>query len=238
MKTYTLIKIIEDYYKSEWKKNIFFCFSQEGKITIEHAKNYVQNLKFLVQQTQPNLELASAEARKHNLKPLEEYFEKKMVEEFGHDQWAENDLQTLSQHTKSNDLLSPLSPYMIALKIQMRNFILQHPSLFLPHILFAEHFTVLATPSLIENFSTRCGLPPHAFSIITNHAELDKEHVQESLNEYDEYFSPSISDEEYESALYTSIALFDKICSSLIIYNKLNTYERLYEQRQSLCQSP
>jgi len=74
-------------------------------------------------------------------------------------------------------------PALYELTDLIERYIRLNPNLYLPYILLAEYFIVLVGPRWLSALETKCRLPSRFISIVGNHVELDKSHVDEDLRE-------------------------------------------------------
>lgn len=66
---------------------------------------------------------------------------------------------------------------MLQLVRHIEKLIDKDPYLYLPYIYFAEYLCVLYGPKMAKALEENCGYLPRSMTIIENHAELDKDHV-------------------------------------------------------------
>ena len=86
------------------------------------------------------------------------------------------------------------------------------PALYLAYILFAEQLVVILGPEWLELLEARCGIPRSSMTVIGNHAELDKEHVESALEEIDDLVGDPRKLPRMRDALRRSIGFFDRFC--------------------------
>jgi len=178
-----LLKIqVEDYYRGLRVRSPFLQRASQGTVSPYMVAIYVSNLRFLFAQTPEFLKKSIERAHQARLPELATFYQEKWREEQGHDKWAEDDLVHISEMFGVKGELA-LSCHVKNLVKYLFETIEQDPLLFLSYIFFAEYLTILAGPELLYLLETKCGIPKRMVSAIGNHAELDKDHVDEMIRE-------------------------------------------------------
>lgn len=199
---------IEAYVREARATNPMYRRVSEGSLEREKVGRYLVNVLHLLRHTPPYLERARERARELGYQALADYFDQKIDEEVGHDQWAVSDIQhfTTVLNVQCRDVVMPSLASMLA---YLRDLIDEDPTLYLAYILFAEYVTVLEGPELLKLLEERCGIPQQYMSAIGNHVELDKEHVEEGLDAIDALVGDPAYLSPMRQALRRSIRYFD-----------------------------
>lgn len=148
------------------------------------------------------------------LQRYEKYLEEHIREEVGHDQWASEDLHNLN----SLYLVLPreVSPSMKLLVSYIEKLIHRDVRLYLPYILFAEYFSVVAVPECAAALERHCTIPKSVVSVFTKHAELDVEHSYHDAELID--FTSTTDDEYAMHSFYVierAFALYEAFLSEI-----------------------
>lgn len=159
--------------------NPFYKHVYAGSLTVDQLEMYLFNIKHSLKSTIPQCATGAKGSRKIGLEKLSKFFLHKIKEETGHDQWADEDLQKIASELTSHQESHKLLPEMQALIAFNNSLVKQDPRLYLIYMLFAEYFTVIAGPEFMEALEAKCHIPRSMISVVTKHAELDKDHVHE-----------------------------------------------------------
>lgn len=151
----------------------------EGRLSPEMFSHFLVNVHTLVQHTPIHLNLAIRTAEARGLSALQKYFEQKLIEESGHDKWAEADIQNLKKRKSNISVIDGTDPTMKSLLLNIESTIQKDPYLYLAYIFFAEYLTVLYGPTMNRALIEKCGYPAESMTVVENHAELDKDHVND-----------------------------------------------------------
>jgi hypothetical protein len=89
------------------------------------------------------------------------------------------------------------------------------PVLYLSYILFAEYLIVLLGPEWLRMLEERCGIPRSSMTVIGNHIELDREHVEEALDQIDALVSDPHKLPSMRAVLLETFAYFDRFCADV-----------------------
>ena len=196
-------------------KNPVFARTREGKLTPDRVGAYLANVHFLISHTPFFLTRAGDRARELGDPKLAEHFAHKFIEEHGHDAWAERDVSRLAA-IPGNDFSRKALPSMVALTDFLTGIVEGDPVLFLAYELFAEYLIVILGPEWLTMLEERCGIPRSSMTVIANHVELDKDHVEEGLETIDDLVGDPRKLPELRETLRTTFELFDKFCAELI----------------------
>lgn len=96
--------LVEQESKKILETNPFFIKARTGLFQESDCINYLSNLMYLFQYTCPHLKVAQNRAAELGNQELADFFEKKIEEEKGHDQWAKQDLKNLNTIREQVDL--------------------------------------------------------------------------------------------------------------------------------------
>ena len=102
---------------------------------------------------------------------------------------------------------------MVAVR-DLERAIVARPASYLAYILFAEYITVLMGPVWVDALREHCAVPAEALSVVSRHADLDREHVAECVSEFDALLAPSDAPGAFET-LAMSMAHFEAFCDEL-----------------------
>jgi hypothetical protein len=172
---------VENISKKIIETNNFFISAISGVLTKNHFEVLLNNYAFVIAHTPICMHLASLNSTD---KYMEDFFDKKNIDEAGHVEWAYDDLSYLGKTKRKVDLLKILNnaklliDYIIEnIKIDVRTYIL--------YIFIAEYLMVLLGPFIVYNTNSSSV----EFSVVKNHVELDKNHVLEDLIAIDKCFT-------------------------------------------------
>lgn len=205
---------IERYATRAREENMLFVRARDGALGPRHMLPYLRSIHFLVSHTPIHLRRAAARAAEAGDSPLAEHYLAKITEEAGHDAWAERDVRVLSERSGMTATAGIL-PAMRDLVDFLAQLIDRDPSLYLAYILFAEYFLVLLGPEWLALLEERCSIPRSAMSVVSNHVELDKSHVEHALEEIDDLVGDPKKLPRMREALLQSMGLFDAFCAQV-----------------------
>jgi hypothetical protein len=179
----TLRVEIERYARSVTQSGTLMLAAKNGKLSRAHVGRYAGGLLFLIRGTLAVLERAQQRALAMGDLHLAAHYRRKLLEERGHDRWAEKDLEKLPSTLAygpdaSGSALGRLVNYLG----EVAN---QDPCLYLSYILLAEYLTVLAGPEWLEILEHNCGVPRTTLTVVDNHIALDRDHVAEGVQTID-----------------------------------------------------
>ena len=162
-----------------------------------------------------HLELAAKTSKIMSMKDHYNFFAEKIKEEEGHDKWAEDDLK-IQRDLGAKESSAAILPSMQALIDFNGSNIKKDPDLYLPYILLAEYFTVIATPPMLEALENNNNIPREAMSVLGNHAELDKHHINEWEEEVSEFLDIEKYEEKYLSVIKEANRIYDLFCNECV----------------------
>ncbi|HEY2408653.1 MAG TPA: hypothetical protein VGI10_21755 [Polyangiaceae bacterium] len=181
--------------------------------------SYLSNARYLVRNTPRHTEMARRRSQELGRPALAAHFAHKLVEETGHDRWADADLAQMSDLFGSRASERPTAA-LVELMGYLDQAIQEEPAGYLAYALHAEYFTVLIGPEWVRMLDERCGVPRTAMTVVTKHVTLDQDHVLEGAREID--------------ALVTDPALLpvlQRVLSRAMSYLE-SFYDQIYEQTQ------
>ena len=215
-----LLKIkIECFYQHMRTTNPLFLNAKNGKLGPKHIVKYLSNIHFLVAHTPIHLHQALERSKLSGQEDLSNYYEKKIPEEQGHDQWAIDGLSKLNEN-QGLSLFKNILPTMKKLVEYNQKMIQKDPLSYLSYIFFSEYFTVLGAEEWLNDLEIKCGIPKSMMSIIGNHATLDKDHIQEDLKILKKITenNPSTAQAHTKSLIHeleTSMLNFEHFCTEV-----------------------
>jgi hypothetical protein len=206
------LRVEIDRYAVEMRRsNPLYMRAADGTLTADCIATYLANIHHLICYTPTYLTRARDRAAALGDAKLTAHYQHKRGEEVGHEAWAERDLQRVAPQA-----IRPVErnavPSMHALIDYLARLIDHDPALYLSYILFAEHLLVVLGPEWLEMLETRCGIPRSSMTVIGNHIELDKEHVEEALEQIDILVGDPRKLPDMRRALRATMAHFDQFC--------------------------
>lgn len=203
---------IEGFAAAGKANNPLFVRAASGELTPAHIGKYLSNIHQLVLHTPIHLQRARAEAKRRGDEALAAHFARRFSEEDGHDAWAERDLARVAPlRPKRVDVCESMQ----ALFTFIERTIDEDPALYLAYILFAEYLTVLVGPEWLDLLEERCGIPRASMTVVSNHAELDREHVATALEEIDALVGDPSKLPRLRSVLDETFAIYDRFCDEV-----------------------
>jgi pyrroloquinoline quinone (PQQ) biosynthesis protein C len=202
---------IESYAVEMRRSNPLFTKAQDGTFTADCIGRYLANIHFLISYTPQYLARARDRARELGDERLARHYQVKIGEEVGHDAWAERDIERVSAQARK-PVDRGTMPAMVGLVEYLGRMIDDDPTLYLAYILLSEQLTVFLGPEWLTLLHENCGIPRSSMSVIGNHAELDKEHVEHALEEIDDLVGDPRKLPRMRAALRSSLAYFDRFC--------------------------
>lgn len=206
---------IEAFYHEKMQGHDFFVKARSGNLNAKHVEILLAQLYAVVSKTQSMLRFAIDVCEKRGLHELAEFYKLKVKEEVGHDQWAIEDLRALrGQGAQFAD--QPAQESAVAKMLEMhRELIDRDPALYLPYILFAEYYTVIATNETLDLLENRCGIPRSCFSVLSNHQELDQDHVDEWQDSIDSLIDTGRYEKPFHDVLQKTFGLYQDVMSEV-----------------------
>lgn len=173
-----LMKEIEVFWADVKGRHPLFKTILENKTDPSTIALFIANIEYLVVHTPIHLRKAKKVAENREQKDLAAYLQIKIDEEEGHDVWAKDDLKRLRQKGAS-DVSRYALPTMEKLIQKLDEMIERDPYEYLAYILYAEYFTVISADECFSSLTSKSDIHPDDVTVISKHAELDKEHVSE-----------------------------------------------------------
>lgn len=149
----------------------------EGALGPRALALYLESLRYVFLNSQQNLATAAARSRALQFEDLAAHFDEKVVEERGHEAWAQRDLTRLPK--QATERLQPAqgSRRLVALQQEL---IAEHPICFLAYAVWAEYFTAMLGPAWLSMLA-QSGYEREDVTAVANHVEADSEHAELGL---------------------------------------------------------
>jgi hypothetical protein len=204
---------IDQYAHRMRTENPIFFRAEDGTLRYSAIAFYLANVRELLRHSPRQLARARGNARASGDVALALHFQHKLEEEVGHDRWADDDLRTLRDRTDvANAAVGPAMRTQIGWIDQI---IEEDPALFLAYILFAEYLIVLLGPEWLGLLESRCGIPRSSMTVIGKHAELDKDHVDEAMDEIDRLVADPKKLRRMREVVVEATQLFQRFCEEV-----------------------
>lgn len=201
-----------DRYAVEMRRsNPLFTKAEDGTLSAGCIARYLANIHSLIRYTPTYLARARDRARERGDDHLAAHYQHKRGEEVGHDEWAERDFHRVSAQASKRVHRETL-PAIDDLIAYLAKLIDEDPALYLAYILFTEQLIVILGSEWLTLLEDRCGIPRSSMTVVANHAELDKEHVEEALEEIDDLVGDPTKLPKMREALLESISYFHRFC--------------------------
>lgn len=208
---------IERFVPEVERENALFLGALEGSLTAPTMAHYLHNVRHLVRHTPFFLERARDRASALGQDGLASYFAEKLVEEQGHDRWADSDLKRLRARF-GTEAPPDIAPALLDLLRFIDETIERDPTLYLAYILFAELHIVLMGPRWLDLLEKQCGFEKEMFTVIGFHAELDREHTAEGMEAIDRLVTEPAKLPAMRATLRTTMDLFQAYCADVVRY--------------------
>lgn len=210
MTTQQLKQSIERFHQHIKNSSPLFLNAKNGTLTDRHIAEYLKNILYLIRHTPIHLSLAKKRSSELSLFQLEQFFNQKLKEEHDHDRWAEQDL---IQFLGSKEIiLEDLSFTIKALISMIEETIQKDPRQYLAYVFFSEYFTVLGGDEWMEDLEKQCKIHRSSMTVIGNHVDLDKAHVQEDILQINSLVEETGSFEKLSHSLQNFMNLFESFC--------------------------
>jgi hypothetical protein len=221
---------IEQYAARMRRSNRLYLGAESGSLVAAQVAAYLANIHHLLLYTPVYLRRARERAAALQQTALAEHYDQKFSEETGHDAWAERDIERVSGHA-SISARREVVPSMQELLTFIASIIDEDPALYLSYILFAEQLVVILGPEWLQFLEERCNIPRSSMTVIGNHVELDREHVEQALDTIDDLVADPRKLPRMRAVLLETMASFDRFCIEI-------TQERPYDSRASQQPAP
>lgn len=203
---------IEQYAETMKTENPLYVRAAEGTLTPEHLARYLANIEATVKQSVVHFARARDVSAARGDAVLAAHFDQRIGEEVGHDAWAARDLRRVAPKSERRPAVLPS---LRALWEFLESTIDDDPAIYLAYILFGEYLIVLLGPTWLGLLEERCGIPRTSMTVVGNHAELDKDHVQTALEEIDDLVGDPSKLPRMRKVLTETFAHFDRFCAEV-----------------------
>lgn len=205
------IRSFHDMFKAS---NELYACAKAGTMSPTMLSALLAGIEYLTKSTIPCLEQAAAVARARGAEALARFYINKIPEEIGHDQWARNDRETIAKNFAVHpDIIVPEGIYeMVGCQYAA---MARNPKLYLVHMLFAEYFTVIAVGDWVTLLKEKSHLGPELMSVLTKHAELDRDHVEDDLHQINKFVSSHYEYCQCMEHLYRTMGNYEQFCSDI-----------------------
>jgi hypothetical protein len=193
------------------QKSALGAVARQGKLPPRAVALYLESLRYLFQNSQLNLALASAACKSSGQSELAEYFASKAHEEIGHDRWASDDLSRLPEAAVIG--VCP-SPAIVSLVEWQRALIVQHPVCFVAYALWAEYFTVLLGDEWLDALAAS-GYEREQVTAITKHLLADGEHAARGFADIDRLWHGQPAAAVILHAVERAGQIFERFCDEI-----------------------
>jgi pyrroloquinoline quinone (PQQ) biosynthesis protein C len=156
--------------------------ARSGRLGSTVVLHYLSDLRYLTEQTTRLLDLAASASAELGQVELAAHFRQKLSEETGHHVWAENDMAKL-RRTFGSMPAPKASRALRELVEYLARTIERNPICYVGYALLAEYVTVAVGPAWLRALEENCGIGAEHLSVVANHIELDRLHVEEGLEE-------------------------------------------------------
>lgn len=205
---------IERYAASARTSNAMYVAAESGAMTFQHIDQYLRSVGLLTAHSVEHLTAAASKARDRGDCALADHFEKKALEECGHEVWAESDVRSISRlsRLRSDTQVAESIHKMVAF---VEETIDEDPTLYLAYILFAEYLVVLLGDDWLALLDARCGIPRTSMTFVANHADLDRDHTEEALDMIDALVGDPTKLSAMRDTVRATIRIFDSFCEEI-----------------------
>jgi pyrroloquinoline quinone (PQQ) biosynthesis protein C len=192
--------------------------AESGELSADTVATYLMNVRFMVSLTPVHLGAARQRCEELGQRELAEFFGQKLVEETGHDRWADADLSRLHEVFGVAPKREP-SRHLQDLAHYLERVISEGPSRYVAYALLVEYLILLLGPIWMSALCERCNIPPDALTVISNHVELDGGHVADELREIDHLLRGE-DPAAYEDVMHRSMRLLERFYDELLETNR------------------
>jgi pyrroloquinoline quinone (PQQ) biosynthesis protein C len=204
---------IENVTSDIMQNNEFIQYARKGQLTKNQIIRYLKNIDYSISYTPIHLKAASYKAQEQGLFHIAKFMEGKYNDEFGHDSWVKQDIQSLGANLEDNQT----ETIKITLTKNIQNLIFYVESLatskplnYMAYITFLEYFTVLAAPEFLACVEKKCGIPKSSLSVIVKHGELDKIHAEDNLCAISKFIDTSEKNSEFLKVIHMSASILNR----------------------------
>ncbi len=194
--------------------NPLFTKAEDGTFSAACMVSYLTNVRHLCCSTQAYLDRANERALEEGDAALAAFFVQKRREERGHEVWADRDIARVTVKAAA-----PTTPGVLRSVEELIAFlgeaIEEDPSLYLSYMLFSEYLIVLLGTEWLVLLEERCGIPRTSMTIIDNHIELDRGHVEAALDQIDNLVGDPRKLPRMREVLLETLSHFDRFCTEV-----------------------
>lgn len=219
------------------KNNFFFVRNRKGGLNKKNVQDYLQNVHYLLLQTEPNLKLAMSVSEQRGESDLASFFAEKILEEEGHDQWARNDLK-MNGVENLEIRIDQVNCHMKEMVEYTKEMIKKDPRHMICYMTFSEYFTVYVGPRMLDDLENKCGIKKESMTAIGNHIELDKEHIQDDFEIIDQFVDGFLPREECLESLDKFNDYIDKFFTEIAEGTKYEQPSRSVERPAEFTPAP
>lgn len=196
--------------------NPFMLGAAAGKLKGDAVARYLASLRFMLGCTPAFLQRSQRVAQRRGAPKLAAYFAKKLIEEDGHDAWAEYDMRNLVKQFEIAEHSQQPVPSILTLATYLEQLIDQDPRLYLTYILWAEFITALLGTELVGHLVGRCGVSKSALSSVVKHVELDGDHAEHGFSEVADLVEDPNLLPMMRKTMDMFTQMFDKACFEMV----------------------
>jgi hypothetical protein len=196
-------------------RNRFLDQARCGDVAPEAVGRYLIGLRYMIGNTPPNLRRAALRAAELGRPDLVAYFENKLGEEDGHEEWAIDDLRAFSEAYGISPDPTPV-PAIAKLQAFLEETIDADPTLYLSYVFWAEYFVLLVGADFVQCLVTRCGLPSAALTCLAKHIVLDEGHTDDNIDAIDALVPDPARLAEMRHTLRNATNLFDRATDQML----------------------
>lgn len=189
--------------------------AKQGNVGSRNVANYLASLRFLLSHTVPHLRQARARAADLGQGELTAFLEQKIVEEDGHEKWAEDDLRELGGRRGGTTDGKPL-PAIVELVDYLADLSGTEPQLYIVYSLCTEYFTVVAGPTWIRALTEHCGVPASALTAVSKHVEADQAHAAYGFAVLDRLIPDPAMTSAVTGTVERTLGLFDQFFREVV----------------------
>lgn len=191
--------------------NLLMRLARAGSLTPRAVALYLTSLQALFVQSQLNLRLAHERTAAEGQVRFARYFQGKVREERGHEQWAADDLQKLPTHVAQGLAPAPAIAHLAQLQRELLD---QHPMCFIVYIVWAEYLTVLLGDAWLDALAL-CGHERGALTAVAKHIDADRAHAAHGLETLDELWGGEPGVEQLLACLTRAEQAFAAFCQQI-----------------------
>lgn len=189
-----------------------FYGAKQGVITRRELGQYLTNLKFLLSNTDACISLAMNRSRELGWTDLAEFYQEKLHEEEGHEEWARQDLKTIRMPMAGEP--AP-SRHLVEMMQFIRASIIANPTSYLGYVLLTEFVTVNVGSVWLADLDAHCGIQPASLSSVSNHVELDKHHIMDDFKIISSFVRTGSAQRSIERVMLQSMRHFEAFCREI-----------------------